>query len=87
MPSPDRTQLETALQALGQLLQARGHHVELVIIGGGNLILRGLVSRPTTRDIDLLGQKTAEGVGATTCRISESSARTALSSWRPLAGR
>jgi hypothetical protein len=32
------------------------------LIGGGNLILRGLVSRPTTKDLDLLGERTAEGV-------------------------
>lgn len=62
MPSADRTQLEIALRALGELLEARGHHFELVLIGGGNLIMRGLVSRPTTRDIDLLGEKTAQGV-------------------------
>jgi hypothetical protein len=26
--------------------------------GGGNLILRRLVSRPTTKDLDLLGERT-----------------------------
>jgi hypothetical protein len=57
-----RTQLETALRALGELLVARGLHYEVVVIGGGNLILRGLVTRPTTRDLDLLGSWTASGV-------------------------
>jgi hypothetical protein len=57
-----RTQLETALRALGELLEARRLHYEVVLIGGGNLILRGLVTRPTTKDLDLLGEWTAEGV-------------------------
>ena len=62
MTSIGRTQLETALRALGELLVARGLHYEVVLIGGGNLILRGLVTRPTTKDLDLLGAWTAEGV-------------------------
>jgi hypothetical protein len=57
-----RTQLETALRALGELLAARGLHYEVVVIGGGNLILRGLVSRPTTKDLDLLGEWTPDGI-------------------------
>ena len=57
-----RTQLETALRALGELLEARRLHYEVVLIGGGNLILRGLVTRPTTKDLDLLGEWTADGV-------------------------
>lgn len=62
MASIGRTQLETALQALGSLLEARGLHFEVVVIGGGNLILRGLVTRPTTKDLDLLGEWTAAGI-------------------------
>ena len=62
MTSFGRTQLETALRALGDLLGARGLHYEVVLIGGGNLILRGLVSRPTTKDLDLLGEWTPGGV-------------------------
>jgi hypothetical protein len=57
-----RTQLETALRALGNLLEARRLHYEVVLIGGGNLILRGFVSRPTTKDLDLLGEWTPSGV-------------------------
>ena len=57
-----RSQLETALRALGELLEARGLHYEVVLIGGGNLILRGLATRPTTKDLDLLGEWTTEGV-------------------------
>lgn len=62
MQSIGRTQLELALQALGELLESRGQHYEVVLIGGGNLILRGLITRPTTRDLDLLGAWTPEGV-------------------------
>jgi hypothetical protein len=62
MTSIGRTQLETALRALGELLDTRGFHYEVVIIGGGNLILRGLVSRPTTKDLDLLGEWTPGGI-------------------------
>ncbi len=62
MTSIGRTQLETALRALGELLEARELHYEVVLIGGGNLILRGLVTRPATKDLDLLGEWTADGV-------------------------
>lgn len=62
MTSIGRSQLEAALAALGELLRARGLHYEVVLIGGGNLILRELVSRPTTKDLDLLGEWTPDGV-------------------------
>jgi hypothetical protein len=57
-----RSQFEAALAALGELLEARGLHYEVVLIGGGNLILRELVSRPTTKDLDLLGEWAPDGV-------------------------
>lgn len=62
MISIGRSQLEAALTALGKLLEARGLHYEVVLIGGGNLILRELVSRPTTKDLDLLGEWAPDGV-------------------------
>ena len=62
MTSIGRTQLESALRALGELLEARRLHYEVVLIGGGNFILRGLGTRPTTKDLDLLGEWTADGV-------------------------
>jgi hypothetical protein len=62
MTSIGRTQLETALRALADLLEALGLHYEVVLIGGGNLILHGLVTRPTTKDLDLLGEWTADGI-------------------------
>jgi hypothetical protein len=54
--------LETALTALGELLTARGLHYEVVLVGGGNLILQELLSRPTTKDLDILGEMTPDGV-------------------------
>jgi hypothetical protein len=57
-----RAQLETALTALGELLAARELHYEVVLVGGGNLILRDLIARPTTKDLDILGVRTASGI-------------------------
>ena len=30
---------------------------EVVLVGGGNLILCGLITRPTTKDLDILGER------------------------------
>jgi hypothetical protein len=57
-----RTELEAALAALGELLASRGLHYEVVLVGGGNLILRELITRPTTKDLDVLGAMTPDGV-------------------------
>jgi hypothetical protein len=62
MDTIGRGQLETALAALGELLAARGLYYEVVLVGGGNLILRELINRPTTKDLDILGERTADGV-------------------------
>lgn len=62
MPNLDKEQMEQALRDLGDLLASRGQHYELVLIGGGNLMLRGLITRTTTKDLDLLGERTAETV-------------------------
>ncbi len=62
MDTIGRAQLETALAALGELLAARELHYEVVLVGGGNLILRELINRPTTKDLDILGAKTPDGV-------------------------
>ncbi|MBI2781802.1 MAG: hypothetical protein HYX55_08420 [Chloroflexi bacterium] len=43
-------------------MKARGLHYEVVLVGGGNLILRELIARPTTKDLDILGARTANGV-------------------------
>ncbi len=62
MDTIGRAQLETALAALGELLAARELHYEVVLVGGGNLILREFIPRPTTKDLDILGAKTPDGV-------------------------
>lgn len=65
MDTIGRAQLETALAALGELLAARGLYYQVVLVGGGNLILRDLINRPTTKDLDILGERTADGVTPT----------------------
>jgi hypothetical protein len=62
MDTIGRTQIETALAALGELLTARRLHYEVVLVGGGNLMLRDLIARPTTKDLDILGARTPDGV-------------------------
>ena len=57
---PPRQRLEDVLGALGRLLESRGNHVELVIVGGATLLLRGVISRPT-RDVDVLGARASDG--------------------------
>jgi hypothetical protein len=52
--------LNDALAALGELLDARGLHYELVLIGGASLLLRGVIARPTN-DVDVLGAREASG--------------------------
>jgi hypothetical protein len=51
MINPGR--LEELLEALGQLLEARGHTYTLITVGGGSLLLQGLSVRPT-RDLDVI---------------------------------
>jgi hypothetical protein len=46
-------QLDEALKMLGDLLADRGHHYEVVAIGGGALQLIGIIDRPT-KDLDLV---------------------------------
>jgi hypothetical protein len=47
------TQIESVLQAVGELLAAEGHTIGIVIVGGAALNLLGVVER-TTRDVDVL---------------------------------
>jgi len=49
------SQLREALNALGAVLLARDQHYEVVLVGGGSLLLRGLVKR-STRDADVVGE-------------------------------
>ena len=62
MDTIGRAQFEAALTALGELLAARGVRYEVVLVGGGNLILLGLITRPTTKDLDILGERSTDGV-------------------------
>ena len=51
MITPGR--LEELLEALGQLLEARGHTYTLITVGGASLLLQRLSVRPT-RDLDVI---------------------------------
>lgn len=55
------TSLEEALEMLGQLLHDRGHHYEVVAIGGGGLLLIGLIDRPT-KDLDLVAMRAGDAL-------------------------
>ena len=57
----DQTSLEGALSAVGDLLEERQQHVEVVAIGGGGLLLLGLIDR-STKDLDLVGLRVGEEV-------------------------
>jgi len=46
---------------LGQLLLDRGHHYEVVAIGGGGLLLIGLIDRPT-KDLDLVAMRAGKAL-------------------------
>jgi len=56
----DRTGLEAALAALGDVLAYRGEAYEIVLVGGGDLVLRGIISR-STKDADIFGQRLGNG--------------------------
>ena len=55
-----RDDLERILSALGAVLEARGLRYEVVLVGGANLLLRGVIARPT-KDGDLIGQRLDTG--------------------------
>jgi len=50
-----KEELVEALEALGELLSARELHFDLVVIGGGALLLHDFVSR-ATQDLDVVAQ-------------------------------
>ncbi len=56
----DRTGLEVALSALGDVLAYRGEAYEIILVGGGDLVLRGIVAR-STKDADIVGQRLRNG--------------------------
>ena len=47
--------LREALETLGAVLSARGQPYDIVLIGGGALLLLGLIDRPT-RDLDIVSR-------------------------------
>ena len=47
--------LEQALTSLSDLIEARGESYELVLVGGGALLLLGLIERPT-KDLDVVAR-------------------------------
>jgi len=51
-------ELDSALILLGELLEERGESAELLVIGGGALLLHGLSSRATI-DLDVLARRNA----------------------------
>ena len=55
-----RTDLVASLATLGLLLQQRGQTFDVVLVGGGCLLLREVVSRPT-KDLDILGERLPDG--------------------------
>ena len=56
----ERGRLNDALVTLGALLEERGEHISVLVIGGGSLLLLGVVERPTA-DIDVVGYPSAVG--------------------------
>lgn len=56
----ERERLDEALATLGALLDERGEHVSVLVIGGGSLLLLGVTERPTA-DIDVVGYPSSVG--------------------------
>jgi hypothetical protein len=54
--------LETALQAVGDLLAAEGESADVVVVGGATLNLLGIISR-FTRDVDVIAQAYCDSSG------------------------
>lgn len=61
MDNLTRDDVGELLAALGELLGARGRHHELVLIGGANLLLRGLIAR-STRDADVVAARDGDRI-------------------------
>lgn len=57
--SLQRESLEEALRTLGAVLDARGVRYAILVVGGSNLLLLGLVDRPTG-DLDVIALKEGE---------------------------
>jgi hypothetical protein len=60
----DNFTLRRALGDLGALIDERGLTYDLVVIGGATLLLRGMVTRAVTRDVDVIAEVGADGLVA-----------------------
>lgn len=56
--------LEEIFEAVGELLQAKGEHIRLVVVGGASMNLLGFVNR-TTDDVDVIARAEPPGLGQT----------------------
>lgn len=52
----DESELRQAIADLGDLLAERGFAYGLVVIGGATLLLRGMVTRAVTQDVDVMAE-------------------------------
>ena len=52
--------MRSAFTAVGEVLAARGLRYEVVLVGGANLLLRGIISR-STKDGDLIARRLESG--------------------------
>lgn len=55
--------IESALEAVGELLRAAGEEVAIVVVGGATLNLRGIVRR-STNDVDVIARALPDPQGA-----------------------
>lgn len=76
-------ELRRALHLLGTTLKDRGHSAEVVVIGGGALLLQGWIERPT-RDLDALAL--VEGGAYRSARPFPDALRDAIVDTAPLLG-
>jgi hypothetical protein len=53
-------EMKRAFAALGEVLAGRGLGYDVVLVGGASLLLRGIITR-STKDGDLIGQRSASG--------------------------
>lgn len=51
----DTARLHEALETLGAILESRGEAHDIIVIGGGALLLLGLIERPT-QDLDIVSR-------------------------------
>lgn len=62
MPPINKDSLEEALGLLGEILEIRSRQPShYVVCGGSSLLALGLVTRPTTKDVDILAQLDSNG--------------------------